>query len=456
MKKILVKKEWISKHFRDFFIERKKYNFFMGGRGSSKTTVILINLLLETFSTEFRNIYYCRHEWETIRRFTYKDICQILERTGLGEHFIYSKSENGSMVVKNKHTGWTLSPYGLSDLENIKGMPNPTDVFIDEVTACHRDAIGAVLGVLRTPKAKVKRLICAWNPISEKHYMRQDYFEESNPYLLKEVIEFGSEKIHLRNQSYFNLSTYLNNDFLDKDDYLQNLVIKAKGDPSKMECDVYGRWGNEVKDNLFIHSFNKTRHNKPIEFNDREIIYLSFDFNYNPMTCLVIQRDRFLDWIHVVKEYRLEKADVYAICREIKRDFKDLRYCEVYGDSSGWAHKAEAINARPAFNTIIEELGLVPSQVRQPRGKPKNYIQEKRTLANEIMALHPNFIIGNCPFLIDDIESIQVGEDYKMIKDKDASKSHLLDALCDFLYAQVRKDWDNWKHQNLRYDTQRS
>lgn len=440
---IKINESLVSTKFKYLILNEYRYNINFGSRGSGKSEHDILDLLLKSFSNEFVKILYVNTIFKNIRNQEYARLKRIAKSKNLDKFFRFY---DGDYRIQNLISGHWFIPFGLDNIEATKGLDDITIIYWDECTRGTLEDFLTLDKLLRTPQGQYLQFKVSFNPINEKNWTRKYFFKENNAYELKDNFAENTLLIH---------STFQDNEFIDREAYGQTLINGAVGDPSKLECDYYGRWGNEVKDNLFIHSFNKTRHNKPIELNDREIIYLSFDFNYNPMTCLVIQRDRFLDWIHIVKEYRLEKADVYAICREIKRDFKDLRYCEVYGDSSGWAHKAEAVNARPAFNTIIEELELVPSQVRQPRGKPKNYIQEKRTLANEIMALHPKFIIGNCPFLIDDIESIQVGEDYKMIKDKDASKSHLLDALCDFLYAQVRKDWDNWKHKNLIYDTPR-
>jgi len=438
MSKILVKKEWISKHFYDFFtIGRKKYNFFMGSRGSSKTTVILINLLLESFMKEYRNIYYCRHEWETIRRFTFKDICQILERTGLDQYFHYSKAENSSMVFKNKITGWTISPYGLSDLENIKGMPNPTDVFIDEVTSCHRETIGKVLAVLRTPMCKVKRLLVAWNPISEKHFMRSDYFDDFDWYKIKEVIKIGDFEINLRSESYFNHSTFFNNDFLNHEEYATNLLLQANGDESKIACDYYGRWGNIIFDNLFIFAFNEKKHvTDQIKYDTRYPLYISVDFNVNPMTATIHQTDLRFTFIHTIDEIRLENSNIYELCDEIKNRGYQSRNIFITGDAAGWARSVHSRGQKSSFDIIREELKLAPNQIKTPRGKPSGYVNEKRNLGNALMHRHPNLRISTkCPFLIEDLTSVQVDTTGHMDKSKDAKKSHLLDSILDFYYS---------------------
>lgn len=440
---IKVNESSISEKFKPLLLNEYRYNINFGSRGSGKSESDIMDLLLKSFSEDFVKILYVNTIFKNIRNQEYARFKRIAKSKNLDSFFRFY---DGDYRIQNILTGHWFIPFGLDNIEATKGLDDITIIYWDECTRGTLEDFLTLDKLLRTPQGKYLQFKVSFNPVSEKNWTRKHFFDEKNAYKLK--TEFESETLLIH-------STFQDNYFIDRDAYGKTLINGAIGDPSKLECDYYGRWGNEIKNNLFIHSFNKTRHVKPVEYNEREITYLSFDFNYNPMTCLVIQRDRFLNWIHVVKEYRLEKSDVYSICREIKKDFQDLRYCEVYGDSSGWAHKAEALNARPAFNTIIEELRLSPRQVRQPRGKPKNYIQEKRTLANEIMALHPNFIIGNCPFLIDDIESIEAGEDYKMIKDKDASKSHLLDALCDFLYANLRHDWDNWKRLNLQYDTQR-
>ncbi len=423
--RFIIRKEWYSKHFKGYLESNKEFNFLFGGRASSKSHTVFLKHFAETFQTEYRNIFFCRHEWDTIRRTTYKDMVAFLKITGLNEYFDYSASENGSMVFKNKITGWTLSPYGLSDIEAIKGLSQPTHIFVDEVDKCVPGVFGALVAVLRTPMVKVKQLTLMWNPVSEKSWLREYFFDESDKYKLKPEYD----KV-----SYLNHSTFKNNDFLDHEEYGKKLILASNGSKWKLDVEYYGLWGNPVSDKLFLFAFNKDVHvpAQPIEYDKRYPLIVSCDWNVSNLVCTVWQYDVHFRFIHAIDEILLKDSDVYRMASEIKRRY-DTNRMILTGDMAGNARSFAAVNSKSAIQIMREELKLGFNQVKFLKGKGSGYVNDKRTLGNHLLNRHPNLKISSrCAFLIEDIMSVEVTNDGKMDK-KDVQRSHMLDTMLDFL-----------------------
>ena len=53
--------------------------------------------------------------------------------------------------------------------------------------------------------------------------------------------------------TYLNHSTYKDNEFIDKETYLQTLILNAHGNTNRMLVDIEGRWGVEEIINPFFY-----------------------------------------------------------------------------------------------------------------------------------------------------------------------------------------------------------
>ena len=427
-KNFIISKNLISSHFKELILSIERYVVSFGGRGGGKTKHLYLKFIAESFKTKHFCLLYVNKEFRNIRDQQYLGFKNTIKELGLQDAF---KFYDGDYRIQNVVTGNWFIPKGMDNAEKTKGIEDVTSIWIDEANKCTLEDITTLDKLLRTPKADKFQLIVSFNPVSEKHWLRKYFFSESDPYKAKE--NFKSILIHH--------STYLDNDFIDKEAYRETLLNSSNGDPARLECDLYGRWGNIRKDNLFIFNYKAERHlDLNIKENPNEFIWLSFDFNINPMTCLVFQTDLWNRFIYCIREYRINDSDVYQLCERIKVDYKESRRLLVTGDSSGWARHVSNRGHKNNFQIISEELNIPISNIKTPRGKPSNYIADKRSNANAILSRHPNFKIGNCPYLIEDIENVQAGDDNKMLKSSDASKSHLLDCFTDFLFAHC-KDW---------------
>lgn len=429
-----IKKETISSKFAELILSKNRYIVAFGGRGSGKTRHFYMKYIYESFESKHFALLYVNKEFRNIRDQQFLGFKNTIKDLGLQEYF---KFYEGDYRIQNLISGNWFIPKGMDNAEKTKGIEEVTNIWIDEVNKCTVEDVTTLDKLLRTPKAEYLQLAVSFNPVSDKHWLKSYFFDESG-YLASQ--RFKDILIHN--------STFKDNEFIDQKAYEETLIIGSNGDPAKLECDLYGRWGNIKKDNLFIFNYRQERHHDlTIQDNRNEFIWLSFDFNINPMTCLVFQKDSWFRWIHCLKEYRLENSDLYEFCALIKKDYPPHRIL-VAGDAAGFNRDVRSRGLKSCYQIIREELGLAASQIKvTPKSKKSNvkgvdYVIDKRNNANAILARHPNFKIANCPYLIEDIESTQANEQNKMKKDDD-SKSHFLDAFCDFLHQTCYK-WSNF------------
>lgn len=150
---------------------------------------------------------------------------------------------------------------------------------------------------------------------------------------------------------------------------------------------------------------------------------LSFDFNIDPMTCLVGQSTG--KFLRIFKEYRLGNSDTHELCERIKADYPNA-YFIVTGDASGYNRSPLTKGDVTHYKIIQKILGLGNDQLRVPSVNPS--VSNNRILVNSILRHHPNLIIDySCKFLEEDLKYCEVNREGDIDKTKNKHRTHLLD-----------------------------
>lgn len=201
--------------------------------------------------------------------------------------------------------------------------------------------------------------------------------------------------------------------------------------------------------NKFIYNFDADRHIvKGLEAIPRLPIILSFDWNVDPITCLVAQCDG-LQEVRILDEYRLMNSDAYELCRRILSDYPDKQLL-VTGDASG--QNRTALKRELTYYKIVKEvLKLGMGNFKLPGANPP--IQNTRVLCNSLLGRHTNFKFSDrVPFLITDILEVEVDEHGGIEKGKDKHATHLLDGFRYLCWNFLRKflDLSIYEDANIR------
>ena len=190
---------------------------------------------------------------------------------------------------------------------------------------------------------------------------------------------------------------------------------------------VLGDWDSKPKEKQFAHCFKKEKHIAEIEDDLNAPIYLSFDFNVNPMTCIAIQLDD--EKFHVVEEFRLKNVDIFQMCEQLRAKYLN-RIHKITGDASGNNRSNLTNQFGTHYDVIQEKLGLRLYDLDVSSANPKH--ADSQLLCNIVFSHHPDIKISNrCEYLIRDLKNIEMANTLT-IKKSDPDAGHLLDC---FRYA---------------------
>lgn len=212
---------------------------------------------------------------------------------------------------------------------------------------------------------------------------------------------------------------------------------------------IEGSWDFARPANAFAYAWNEQMHEEhlkvdPCQYNDDWPLYLSFDFNVEPITCLAAQHDGF-DFIKVIKEFRLLNSDIEELCSYVIAEYPNGHFM-VTGDASGTARTALKKNLN-YYKIIKQEFQLSPLQFKVPKANP--FVRNTRVLTNSLFSKHKGLWVNThaCPHLVADLNGVEVTDKNEIDKDKDKRKTHLLDCLRYYFWAFHRDFLDKAFYQ---------
>ena len=212
--------------------------------------------------------------------------------------------------------------------------------------------------------------------------------------------------------------------------------------------EIFGMF-TDGSDQTFAYAFQASKHVSECNYDADYPIYLSFDFNVSPMTCIVAQH--FHDKIRIIDEFRLLNSNVYHISelvahkylREMKThdslsDDEEENYGTqttpfyLTGDASGTNRSGLMAEQQNYFTVIMQRLNIPRSRVIIPKSNPPH--TSNRVLVNAVLSRHPDFKIDpRCKYLIEDLKQVRITIDGKIDKGQDPLRTHLLDCLRYYL-----------------------
>lgn len=228
----------------------------------------------------------------------------------------------------------------------------------------------------------------------------------------------------------------------------------------KMPPDMYdrfiaGSWEIEVK-GAFLNMFDASKHlAKGLEYRPAFELWISFDFNVDPMTAIVFQTDG-RTWFNVLQEYHIPGGDVFRVCDQVRVDWWHRRpMVRVTGDATGDSRMSGQRGAISQYRIIAEQLRLDLDEFELEARNP--FIADSRIYCNSVLRWLGDGLIGGglkidqdkCPNLVKDCRFVQVGKDnegkvakqvagtnpYTNMEAKDMG--HLLDCLRYGIHAGV-------------------
>lgn len=180
----------------------------------------------------------------------------------------------------------------------------------------------------------------------------------------------------------------------------------------------------------WAYCFDRGKHVGRTELSPAHEVYLSFDFNRNPITCAVFQH--YNNWIYGIEQIKLPNSNIYALCDYIKAKY-GRNMLIVTGDATGQNSTALVRDNLNFYTVIKAQLGLGNGQFKVPTFNPP--VEENRVLVNSILHYHGLTLDEeNCKGLIFDLEHARVLPDGSLDKTDRKDPTKQLDALDCFRY----------------------
>lgn len=382
----------VSEAFLPFWGKTDPIILYYGSYGSGKSFFCADDLINKCITADYFRCYYGRKVFRSVRDTVFQTIIEEIKRLNLQHLFSFSEAENSSMIIKHRETGNSFTPFGADNPDTLKSIKEPTHFFLEEMDQFKASDFALIYSRLgRTSKSYTQFIGCFnTEKVDKDHYIRKTFFSGDSVEALK---------MH---------STYLQNDFIDREGYETKLRISAMGSQKRYEAIALGAWGEMINDSPWFYAFDEKRHiaMQPLKYDPTAILYLSFDFNINPATCTVGQGVPGVYW-HYLKSYKIANCTLKELCRRIASDYPGAVF-RVTGDPAGRARSTGYNAANETMYTIIQrELNLSYKQVDTPLLKftGDESWRELRIFNNAILQNHPNILLcpEGCKDLINDL-----------------------------------------------------
>jgi len=204
---------------------------------------------------------------------------------------------------------------------------------------------------------------------------------------------------------------------------------------------IEGDWTDFGTDGLWAFAFEPEKHiaKEEILADRRQYLYLSFDFNRNPICCSAIQ---YIDeQIRVIETIKLKNSDIYAICNHILTLYPGFMYI-VTGDASGNNSSALVQNSQTYYTVIKVQLRLMQNQMQVPLSNP--HLADNQVLINTLLSKYDVRINAQkARDLIYDLRNVKMNPEGTIVKTNRANPTHQADALDTFRY------YCNMFHENV-------
>lgn len=394
----------------DFDIE-----LLFGGRDSGKSRFIASVLIMYCLQAKYFRCVLVRKVFNTIKDSQWQTIRDIVDEWGLTDLFKF----NASPLEIRCINGNRFIARGFDVPDKIKSTFNISHAWVEEGNELTQDDFIVLMSTLRSNNASTKTWI-SFNPEADGHYedfwLYKMFYQSYNGNIYtvfdnvwKFVInENESAEIKYRSTH----TTYLDNKYVSGVRKAFLLLLETI-DPYYYIVYTLGKWGNRKVGDAFVFTFDRKLHAKPCTAIHTLPLFLSFDFNVNPITCGAYQSYDLPDGrvkINCPKTFKLEHSDTYALCDEIIFHYPYPNYLYmVTGDATGRNSSALVQDQINHYTIIQQKLGLSDGQIRVPSVNPK--VKENRVLVNAAFKLADISIDPiNAKDLIFDCENVAVNE----------------------------------------------
>lgn len=307
----------VNPHFEDFLFDwQSKFQFLVGGYGSSKSYHVALKIILKLLE-EKRTALVVRDVYDTIRDSCFALLEEIIIDIGLDDRikFVTSPMQirfpNGSKIIFK----------GMDKPAKLKSIHNVSLIWCEECSELKYAGFKELIGRLRHPTLDLF-MILSTNPVAKSNWTFKHFFKDVN---IDDELLYKQRTLRIGN-------TYYHHSLADDNLFLPQSYIDQLDELKTYDMDLYriareGRFGVngilvlpqfEVQpyDDVMqaVHGFPKSMHKNGFDF--------GFETSYNALLRVAIDHQK--KWLYIYWEYYKNKTtdDVTA---EDLAEFKTTR-----------------------------------------------------------------------------------------------------------------------------------
>lgn len=428
-------------HLRKYIKEEGIRKIMVYGGKSSSKTFSIAQLFSILCYIDNASMFCFRKEGVTVRTTLLPSFAKAVESTYM--HNVFREMDFLFRCSNNEHIRFG----GIDKEGKVKGIESYKYLLFDELD--HFDKIDWDTANISLRGIPNQKLLATWNPIDENSWIKQE-IDGHKWNDLPNIID-DKEYTRLDDSSFVRLSengkvlliktTYLDNKWMvggngygyRDENLIDEYTNLQRLDENSYNVNVMGEWGVRDKNIKFAYAFSREKHVKNFvpalislygtPYNPNYIVWLSFDFNVNPMTCSCVQH--YDSMVFFFKCFKLENSNTYAMCDHIRSYFAKGTIFKVTGDSTGANRNTLSSDNMHNYEIIQKKLYLQDQQMFVPTKNPD--LQKNQVLTNAVLNNYDVWIQPGkeyCDDLIYDLSYVEVDENKNIKKDRSSDKKN--------------------------------
>lgn len=311
-----VQPDAVNAVFLPYLHSRARFRLFWGGRDSSKSDFVALDLLLQCLTLPYFKCVLVRRYANTIKGSQWDTIKRVAEREGIAHLFTWGLSPLGIRCVLN---GNSFVPFGMDDMGKAKSLSDPTHAWYEEANQTEQADCDVLSTSLRSSiPGVVFQEIYSFNPDHQGDYktfwLWKKFFDATghpdgitfSGRLTVEVegrlIELPYEVLH---------STARDNRWCPPE-RIATYASYQLTDPYRYRVWYQGLWATKQTGNEFYPAFKRSQHVKPTAYLPGLPILQSWDANSLPYCAMICaQQEAVPGGLHlrIFQEYALRSPN---------------------------------------------------------------------------------------------------------------------------------------------------
>lgn len=379
-----------------------------GGRDSGKSQFAAQYHTYKSLELDYFRAILIKQTQESIKEAQWQMMKDICEDWAIDHLFEFRSSPLGITNDNGAH----FIAKGMDKPGKIRSITNPSHAWIEEANQITEESFITIITGLRNKYGRVK-ITLTFNPEStepafEDFWLFRMFFMGHYPnelsftdYITTKLADGREAKLKYR----VTHTTYMDNPYVSPQRIAFHESLKQTN-YYWYQVFTLGLWGNKENDAPWAFAFDRNKHvGRPVA--DQYLdLYLSFDFNRNPMCCNVFQFDG--NTVKGLKSYKIPNSGASGICERILAEYPNFVYI-VTGDYSGNTPTTIFEEQISNYTVIQQLLNLSDAQI-QIRPNPK--LVKNRTVVNMALQQIPHEIHEeDARALIWDFENVRANPD---------------------------------------------